>query len=128
MLPDMLKTFNKENPLEAVQKVTNLRTICQIMNSIESRKVMSKNFSASPSRFQSHHPQQSFFSTLRRLKTFLRSNMSRPHLHCILLLHVHKQRTDSIDLQKVAKEFVSVNEGKRNLAIMISSCLFSWWE
>lgn len=49
------------------------------------------------------------FSALRRLKTFLRSTPSQPNLNQIMLLHIHKERTDRIDLE-IAKEFISRNE------------------
>lgn len=54
------------------------------------------------------------FSVLRRLKTFLRSSMGQPKLNHVLLLHVHKGRTDNIHLSKIAKEFASVNERRKH--------------
>ena len=50
------------------------------------------------------------FSTLRRLKTFLRSTLTQPNLNHFMLLYAHKERTDYIDLTEIAKEFVSTNE------------------
>ena len=47
------------------------------------------------------------FSSLRRIKTFLRSTMSDCRLNNLFLLYVHK--TDDLDLKKIANEFVSVN-------------------
>ena len=46
------------------------------------------------------------FSSLRRLKTYLRSSMTAKRLNHILLLHVHKDLTDELDLNYIAKEFV----------------------
>ena len=46
------------------------------------------------------------FSALRRVKTYLRSTMGQERLNDLLLLHVHKAKTDSLDLVAVAKEFV----------------------
>ena len=40
MLPDLLKSYNVANPSQKIKNVTNLRTVCDIMNSIESSKVM----------------------------------------------------------------------------------------
>ena len=48
------------------------------------------------------------FSALRRLFTYLRSSMTEKRLNNCLLLHVHKELTDSLDLVAVASEFVSL--------------------
>ena len=54
------------------------------------------------------------FSALRRVKTYRRSTMLQTRLNHLLLLHVHKERTDSLDLATVCKEFVSMSERKQN--------------
>ena len=41
------------------------------------------------------------FSALRRLKTYLRSAMSQERLNHTMLLYVHKDRTDQIDIMSV---------------------------
>ena len=54
------------------------------------------------------------FSSLRRLKTYLRLSMTAKRLNHILLLHiVHKDLTD--ELGYIAKEFVSQNDGRKNM-------------
>ena len=50
------------------------------------------------------------FSTLRRVKSYLRSRVSQEHLNHFVVLHAHKELTDSIDLIKIAKNFVKANE------------------
>ena len=50
------------------------------------------------------------FSALRRLKTYLRSTMTQERLNHLMILHVHKEATDSMDLDTVANEFVSGTE------------------
>ena len=42
------------------------------------------------------------FSALRRLKTYLRSTMSDERLNYLMVLHVQKGKTDSIDHIKTA--------------------------
>lgn len=49
------------------------------------------------------------FSALRHIKTHLRSTMSEERLNNVMLLHVHKDFCDNLDLLKVAKTFVSAN-------------------
>ena len=50
------------------------------------------------------------FSALRRVKSYLRSTMGQERLSSLLMLHVHKDLTDSLDLLKVANNFVSDSE------------------
>ena len=49
-------------------------------------------------------------SALRRVKTFLRSTMSQSRLNNLMVLHVHKQRADKLNLKACVNEFVSGNE------------------
>ena len=53
-------------------------------------------------------------SALRRVKSYLRSTMSQVRLNNLLILHVHKQRTDELDLRIILNEFVSSNEHRCN--------------
>ncbi len=48
------------------------------------------------------------FSALRRVKNYLRSSMTQERLNHLLLLHAHKQLTDSMDLIAVANDFVAL--------------------
>ena len=54
------------------------------------------------------------FSALRRIKTYLRNTLTQEHLNHLMMLNVHKQLTDNIDLISVAKTFVSGNERRLN--------------
>lgn len=54
------------------------------------------------------------FSALRRAKSYLQSTMMQSRLNSILLLHVHKDRTDSLDLIEVANEFVSLRDVRKS--------------
>ena len=53
------------------------------------------------------------FSSLRRLKTYLRNSMTSQRLNHMMILHIHKDLTDQLDLNKVAAEFVSRNERRQ---------------
>jgi len=46
------------------------------------------------------------FSSLRRLKTYLRTTMTQTRLNNLMILHVHKDMSDALDVRKIAKEFV----------------------
>ena len=54
------------------------------------------------------------FSSLTRPKTYLRSTISQPHLNNMILLHTHKDITDTIDELQIAKKFVEVNDKRKN--------------
>lgn len=46
------------------------------------------------------------FSSLRRIKNYLRSTMSQVRLNNIMVLHVHKDRTDNLNIIQAANDFV----------------------
>ena len=51
------------------------------------------------------------FSALRRLKTWLRATEAQQRLNWCMVLHVHKDRTDKLEIADLANEFVSRNAG-----------------
>ena len=46
------------------------------------------------------------FSALRRVKSYLRSTMLQERLNYLMLLHVHKDRTDNLCLKTAINEFI----------------------
>ena len=48
------------------------------------------------------------FSALRRVKNYLRGTMGQQRLNNLMVLHVHKDRTDTIHMLEVANDFVKV--------------------
>ena len=55
------------------------------------------------------------FSALKRVKTFLRSSMKQARLNHLMLLHVHKEMTDTLDLIACANDFISGNDHRRQV-------------
>ena len=49
---------------------------------------------------------------LRRIKTYLRTTMTQQRLNSLMVLHVHKEKTDALDLLQVGREFVTGREGR----------------
>ena len=47
------------------------------------------------------------FSAMKRIKTYLRSTMSQERLNAIMVLHVHKQRSDKLVLLDIGNQFVN---------------------
>ena len=118
MLPDMIKTYNESHPETKVLKVTLIRTICDVMNAIPACKTMLNEVSKLLNIFLTipvtTATAERTFSTLRRLKSYLRSTLTQPNLNNFMLLHSHKDITDKIDPYQIAKEFVELNERRKN--------------
>ena len=55
------------------------------------------------------------FSALRRLKNYLRSTMSQERLNHLMILHTHKERTDSLDLKHVINDFIAGSEHRSGI-------------
>ena len=55
------------------------------------------------------------FSTLRRVKSYLRSTMSQFRLNHLILLKLHSQLTNQLDLTDVANSFVAGSENRLSL-------------
>ena len=114
MLPELIRTYNEKNLSMSIKKVTNLRTLCELMCDVSSSKsllceVFNLLHIALTIPVTSATAERTF-STLRRLKTFLRSSMTQQRLNHVMLLNIHIERTDNINLTLIAKEFVAVNE------------------
>lgn len=50
------------------------------------------------------------FSTLRRVKTYLRSSTSQERLNHLMLLHTYKDDLDHVSLESILREFVCRND------------------
>ena len=114
MLPDLIKTaFNN-----SVKEVTNIRTIADAMlksevyqkmlTEIDKLLLLYFTFPVTTSTAERS------FSTLRRIKTYLRSTMNACRLNNLLLLHIHRSKTDALDLEIIARKFISINSRREN--------------
>lgn len=105
---DMIKTASSQ-----VKKVTNVRTIAETMNKSaiykcmlgEVDKLLQLYFTFPVTTATAERS----FSSLRRIKTFLRSSMTHCRLNNLFLLYIHTSRTDQLDLSAIAAQFVSVH-------------------
>ena len=61
------------------------------------------------------------FSGMRRLKMYLRTTMTQERLNHLLLLHIHKDRTDSLSCLEVARSFVVDSEHRLSVFGKFSS-------
>ena len=55
------------------------------------------------------------FSALKRIKTYLRSTMKCARLNHMMVLHVHKEMLDNIDLKVIANEFSESKQNRMNI-------------
>ena len=94
--------------------VTCTRKICQL----EAQLPMLRHLVQEAQETSSHEMPATYatsersFSVLRRVKTYLRTTMTQNRLNHLMVLHVHKVRTDSLDLMSIAREFVTGREGR----------------
>ena len=101
--------------LPQVKKVTSIRTICEVMKVDPYRSMLSevhkllRLYLTVPI---TSSTSERAFSTLRRLLTYLRSTMTEQRLNNCMLLHIHKDLTDSLDLHQVAKDFILAKESR----------------
>ena len=55
------------------------------------------------------------FSALRRVKNYLRTTMPQERLNHLMLLHVHKEKTDALDLKVLLNEFIESSDHRCNI-------------
>lgn len=114
MVQDMIKKAMDGS----IKKTTNLKTITQAMD----KSTIYKNMLSEIDKLLkilftvpiTSATAERGFSSLRRLKTFLRSTMTQCRLNNLFLLYVHTHLTDDVDLTSVAKQFVSANSRRIN--------------
>ena len=62
------------------------------------------------------------FSSLRRIKTYLRTTMSQARLNHLMTLNVHKDYTETLSLVDVANEFISNHEQRLRIFGRFTEC------
>ena len=60
------------------------------------------------------------FSALKRIKSYLRSTMKQELLNSLMAIHVHKDKTDKLELRAIGNEFVAANAQRTNIFATIS--------
>lgn len=101
MLPDLVKTYRESQNLNRLV-VTKISTILDIFIKVPGARELFSEIDKTCTAERS-------FSVLHRVKTYLRSTVSEERLNSVILLHIHKDKTDSLNLTKVATLFVSAN-------------------
>ena len=114
MLPGAIQSVSSGS----VKQVTSVRTVCEALNQnkmvkemlsiIHKLVVIYLTFPVTSATAERS------FSSLRRVKTYLRSTMTSQRLNNLFVLYVHQSQTDSLDLLSIAKDFVSSNSRRIN--------------
>ena len=112
MLPDLVKAYKESQGLPKLT-VTRISTISDIIVNVPIAREMFSEI-VRLLRLYLTIPvttatAERSFSSLRRIKTYLRSTMTEQRLNNILLLHAHKEMTDALNLTEIARLFVSCN-------------------
>ncbi len=55
------------------------------------------------------------FSSLRRVKSYLRSTMTQTQLNSTMMLNVHQDRTDELNLIDIGNEFIRENTHRESI-------------
>ena len=55
------------------------------------------------------------FSSLRRLKTYLRATCGQKRLNNLSICHVHKDVVDELDVNELMKEFILCRDARSNV-------------
>ena len=108
--------------LPSVRKVTSVRTICDAMNAQTVYKSMLSEVHNQIRLYLTvlitTATSERTFSALRHVLPYLRSTMTEKRLNNCLLLYVHKELTDSLDLVKVGKDFINNEERRKHFGLL----------
>ena len=55
------------------------------------------------------------FSALKRLKTYMRATMGDQRLQSLMVLHIHRNKVDQLNLIDIANKFVGNNEYRKEM-------------
>ena len=55
------------------------------------------------------------FSSMRRLKTYLRNTMCQSRLNHVMLLNIHQEKLDALSMDDIAEEFIQGNDHRLRL-------------
>ena len=121
MLSSVLETMNemksgeyREGAYIPVKQVTSVRSLANVMNSCEFAKTLCSEvfklciiYMTVP---MTSATAEHSFSAMRRLKSYLHQTMTQQRLNDVMLLHIHKGRTDCVDIKSVARSFATAND------------------
>ena len=97
-----------------IYKVTSMDTPSQLFNEDEAASLLMPNtvrllkiYLLAP---MSIAAGERTFSVQRRIKTYIRNSMTDKRTNNLMILHIHKDKTDALNLNDITKQFVQANE------------------
>jgi hypothetical protein len=116
MLPDYFSTVNKEKNLN-LKRITKISTIRELLNAERVGKTL----------FCEYHKLlllyltiptttatgERSFSALNRIKTHLHCTMTQQRLNHVIIPHIHKEKLEHLDLNRIYSEFISKNQNRK---------------
>ena len=116
MLQDAVKATVMDNI--PIKNVTRVQTLCDVFNEQPSYKILLSEIHKLLKLYLTipvtTATAERSFSSLKRIKTYLRNSMTQERLNHCILLHTHRHKTDSLNLVNIAKEFTTRNERCKN--------------
>lgn len=113
MLTNVVRTYNAQCG-ENIKAVTSLSTLATIFNRLPFTKLMLPEIVALLKLYftvpMTSCTAERSFSSLRRLKSYLRQTMTQKTLNAVALTSIHTNRTDSVDPRKIMELFISKND------------------
>ena len=116
-MPDVRKTGNTDYQI-GIKKVTTFNTACQLFEPCKFPNTMLSKVHKVLQLYLtiplSSATAERAFSTLQRLKSYLRSTINN-----VILLNTHKEHLEKICIYDVAKQFLSRNELKGGSTFLV---------
>jgi len=115
-LPAIIGLYNATVEVR-IKEVTKVSTLCDIFNAMPAAKVANPQ---THKLLMLYHTMplvtascERSFSVMRRVKTWVRSRSGQNHLNNVMFAHIHKKAMDEINFERVASEFINLNDGRK---------------
>lgn len=117
LLPELIAAAKKTPELGNLDSVVSLTTIADVMCTVPLAKIMFAEIDKLLRLYMTipvtTASGERSFSTLRRIKTYLRSTMTQERLNSVMMMHAHKAEVDKLVMTDLAQVFISQNERRR---------------
>ena len=114
ILSSVIEASNNDYQM-GIKSVTSLNTICELFNTCKFPRSMLPGVDKLLRLYYTipitSATAERTFSTLCKLKSYVRSTMSLKRLNHLNMLHAYKHVTEQIDLQTIAVDFINRNRG-----------------
>eukprot|EP00794_Sanderia_malayensis_P011514 gene11514-12706_t len=102
--PGMKKVTSMETIFSAMTSCSNSEVLLSSVMQLEQIYLLAPMSAASAERS---------FSVQRRIKHYSRNRMTQQRYNNLMMLNIHKERTDAIDINKIARDFAQRSDRRR---------------